>query len=56
MRKTSNLESFELMLGQSEKMDQLDIFGKSLSDTKVNEEIYSLDSKEAYVEGAQLVS
>lgn len=37
-------------------MDQLDICRKSLSDTKVNEEIYSLDNKGAHVEGAELVN
>lgn len=34
-------------------MDQLHICEKSLSNTKVNEEIYSLDNKETHVERAE---
>lgn len=38
-------------------MDQLDTWGKSLSDMKVNEEVsYVLDNREAHVETAELVT
>jgi hypothetical protein len=53
VRKTSNLACY--LNGCSyDKLDQLDVCGKSLLDTKVNEEIYSLGKKEAHVEGAEL--
>lgn len=35
-------------------MDQLHICGKSLSNTKANEEIYSLDNKDTHVQRAEL--